>query len=194
MTTAPKRMRAATTLRTRTRRGLTNRHRNSAPGRIRTSDQQLRRLLLYPPELRARDCAATPYGAVLHRASKQCHKQCQNLMLPCPDAQGRELFFQDILVLLHTILHHLRAMPHSAEVPVDPLDQCLASVSQLTTHREDGHRRAVIHRLEPRARVRGAEHPGRDLARLPARSHRHRVEELPKICQHRLRTRPERRE
>ncbi len=26
----------------------------SAPGRIRTSDQQLRRLLLYPPELRAR--------------------------------------------------------------------------------------------------------------------------------------------
>src|SRR5438034_5428363 len=27
----------------------------SAPGRIRTSDQQLRRLLLYPPELRARD-------------------------------------------------------------------------------------------------------------------------------------------
>src|SRR5207245_11704151 len=26
-----------------------------APGRIRTSDQQLRRLLLYPPELRARD-------------------------------------------------------------------------------------------------------------------------------------------
>ncbi len=25
-----------------------------APGRIRTSDQQLRRLLLYPPELRAR--------------------------------------------------------------------------------------------------------------------------------------------
>src|SRR5207249_5981446 len=25
----------------------------SAPGRIRTSDQQLRRLLLYPPELRA---------------------------------------------------------------------------------------------------------------------------------------------
>src|SRR5438094_7284332 len=30
----------------------------SAPGRIRTSDQQLRRLLLYPPELRARSCAA----------------------------------------------------------------------------------------------------------------------------------------
>src|SRR3989440_12997136 len=26
-----------------------------APGRIRTSDQQLRRLLLYPPELRARE-------------------------------------------------------------------------------------------------------------------------------------------
>src|SRR2546426_1018691 len=31
-----------------------------APGRIRTSDQQLRRLLLYPPELRAReDCSTT---------------------------------------------------------------------------------------------------------------------------------------
>src|SRR5574341_943118 len=28
--------------------------RENAPGRIRTSDQQLRRLLLYPPELRAR--------------------------------------------------------------------------------------------------------------------------------------------
>ena len=28
----------------------------SAPGRIRTSDQQLRRLLLYPPELRAPEC------------------------------------------------------------------------------------------------------------------------------------------
>src|SRR5436853_510203 len=55
-----------------------------APGRIRTSDQQLRRLLLYPPELRARDCAATTSGAVLHRASKQCHKQSQNLMLSYP--------------------------------------------------------------------------------------------------------------
>src|SRR5437660_11686595 len=62
-----------------------------APGRIRTSDQQLRRLLLYPPELRARDCAATTSGAVLHPASKQCHKQCQNLMLPCPAVQGGEL-------------------------------------------------------------------------------------------------------
>ena len=35
----------------------------SAPGRIRTSDQQLRRLLLYPPELRARGGAATTYYA-----------------------------------------------------------------------------------------------------------------------------------
>src|SRR5256886_14846120 len=56
----------------------------SAPGRIRTSDQQLRRLLLYPPELRARDCATTTYATGVHRASKQCHQQCQNLMLPCP--------------------------------------------------------------------------------------------------------------
>src|SRR5260370_2879371 len=31
--------------------------RRNAPGRIRTSDQQLRRLLLYPPELRARERA-----------------------------------------------------------------------------------------------------------------------------------------
>ena len=30
-----------------------------APGRIRTSDQQLRRLLLYPPELRARNNLAS---------------------------------------------------------------------------------------------------------------------------------------
>src|SRR5205814_7977295 len=62
------------------------------------------------------DCAATAYGAVLHRASKQCHKQCQNLMLPCPEAQGRELLLQDLIVLLHTILHHLGAMPHRTEV------------------------------------------------------------------------------
>src|SRR5439155_26608205 len=38
-----------------------------APGRIRTSDQQLRRLLLYPPELRARDCAATTSGGAASR-------------------------------------------------------------------------------------------------------------------------------
>ena len=31
----------------------------SAPGRTRTSDQQLRRLLLYPPELRARRYCST---------------------------------------------------------------------------------------------------------------------------------------
>ncbi len=101
---------------------------SNAPGRIRTSDQQLRRLLLYPPELRARDCAATAYGAVLHRASKQCHKQCQNLMLPCPEAQGGELLLQDLLVLLHTILHHLGAMPHRTEVPVDPFHLGFAAV------------------------------------------------------------------
>lgn len=35
------------------------RQKSNAPGRIRTSDQQLRRLLLYPPELRAPDSAAT---------------------------------------------------------------------------------------------------------------------------------------
>src|SRR5438093_6650396 len=138
------------------------------------------------------DCAATTYGAVVHRASKQCHKQCQNLMPPCPDAQGRELLLQDLLVLLHTILHHLRAMPHRTEVPVDPLDQCLASVSQLTTHREDGHRSPVVHRLEPRARVRVPEDLGRELSRFPTRSHRGSVEQLPEVCQHRLRTRPER--
>src|SRR5437773_2068462 len=37
-----------------------------APGRTRTSDQQLRRLLLYPPELRARDSAATTHFAKLN--------------------------------------------------------------------------------------------------------------------------------
>src|SRR5256886_12181309 len=108
-----------------------------APGRIRTSDQQLRRLLLYPPELRARECAATTYDAVLHRASKQCHQQCQNLMLPCPEAQGCELLLQDLLVPVHAILHHLRAMPHVAQVPVYPLDQRFASMAKLTTHREE---------------------------------------------------------
>ncbi len=41
-----------------------------APGRIRTSDQQLRRLLLYPPELRA---------------------PRPNLTLPCPGAHGSQL-------------------------------------------------------------------------------------------------------
>jgi hypothetical protein len=45
-------------------------------------------------------------------------------------------------VLLDAILHDLRAMPHRTQVPVDPLDQCLASVSKLTTHREDGNRRS----------------------------------------------------
>src|SRR5438105_14100876 len=88
-----------------------------APGRIRTSDQQLRRLLLYPPELRARDCATTTYATGVHRASKQCHQQCQNLMLPCPDAQGCELLLQDLFVLVHAILHHFRAMPHRTFAP-----------------------------------------------------------------------------
>src|SRR5947207_12752706 len=37
-----------------------------APGRTRTSDQQLRSLLLYPPELRARDSAATTHSAKLN--------------------------------------------------------------------------------------------------------------------------------
>src|SRR5205823_10383193 len=37
----------------------TNRENPDAPGRIRTSDQQLRRLLLYPPELRAPDYLTT---------------------------------------------------------------------------------------------------------------------------------------
>jgi hypothetical protein len=38
----------------------------SAPGRIRTSDQQLRRLLLYPPELRARELLLTNLAARCH--------------------------------------------------------------------------------------------------------------------------------
>ena len=97
-------------------------------------------------------------------------------MLPCPDAQGRELLLQDPLVLLHTILHHLRAMPHRTEVPVDPLHEGFAAVPQLTTHREDGHRRPVVRRLEPRARVRVPEDLGRELAHLPTRSHRDGVE------------------
>jgi hypothetical protein len=36
--------------------GSAQRRRNDAPGRTRTCDPQLRRLLLYPPELRALDC------------------------------------------------------------------------------------------------------------------------------------------
>src|SRR5438132_1044326 len=59
--------------------------------------------------------------------SKHCQEQCQNLMLPFPDAQGRELLLQDLLVLFHTILHHLRAMLHRTEVPANPLDECLAT-------------------------------------------------------------------
>jgi hypothetical protein len=39
------------------RRPANTREQPDAPGRIRTSDQQLRRLLLYPPELRARATA-----------------------------------------------------------------------------------------------------------------------------------------
>src|SRR5438128_5351357 len=165
-----------------------------APGRIRTCHQQLRRPLLYPTELRAADCAATTYGAVLHRASKQCHKQCQNLMLPCPEAQGRELLLQDLLVLLQAILHHLGAVPHRTEVPVDPLHQGFAAVPELATHREDGHRRSVVRRLDPRARVRVPEDLGREFTHLPTRSHRDGVEQLSKVCQHRLSTRSERRE
>ncbi len=44
-----------------------------APGRIRTSDQQLRRLLLYPPELRARSDRRqhnTPQGYTTGRHKK----------------------------------------------------------------------------------------------------------------------------
>src|SRR2546426_4261770 len=64
-------------------------------------------------------------------------------------------------------------MPHRTKVAVDPLDQCLASVSQLTTHREDGHRRPVVHRLIKSYRLASA-HGGRrggpsDCARAPAR-------------------------
>ena len=43
----------------------------SAPGRIRTSDQQLRRLLLYPPELRAR--ARTAHNLMKSRRNALVH-------------------------------------------------------------------------------------------------------------------------
>ena len=167
---------------------------SNAPGRIRTSDQQLRRLLLYPPELRARDCAATTYGAVLHRASKQWHKQCQNLMLPCPEAQGRELLLQDLLVLLHTILHHLGAMPHRTEVPVDPFHQASLPCpsSRLTVKMDTGAPWSVVW---SRAlayvcrKILGVSSPAFQPARTPTASSSFR-----KVCQHRLRTRSERRE
>ena len=51
-----------------------------------------------------------------------------NLMLPCPAAQGGELRLEHLLVLLHAVLHHARAVPQGAEVPVDPLHQGLAAV------------------------------------------------------------------
>src|SRR5919108_122165 len=101
------------------------RHSSSAPGRIRTSDQQLRRLLLYPPELRARDCAATTYGALLHRVCKECQKQCQNLMPPHPATQGGELLLEHLAVLGDAVLNDLGAMPHRAEMAVDALHQGL---------------------------------------------------------------------
>src|SRR6266566_6269370 len=50
-------------------------HRN-APGRIRTSDQQLRRLLLYPPELRARDRARAA-AHNLTRARSWLYPRCR---------------------------------------------------------------------------------------------------------------------
>ena len=58
---------------------------------------------------------------VLHRASKQCHKTMPNLMLPCAAVQGGELFLEHLAVLLHAVFHDVRAVPHGAEVAVDPL-------------------------------------------------------------------------
>src|SRR6266576_379494 len=62
----------------------------SAPGRIRTSDQQLRRLLLYPPELRARDHVPRTHAANLmlllasgNAAALFWTLQCTLKSLPC---------------------------------------------------------------------------------------------------------------
>src|SRR6266566_5999796 len=52
----------------------------SAPGRIRTSDQQLRRLLLYPPELRARDRARAA-AHNLTRARSWLYPRCRKIAL-----------------------------------------------------------------------------------------------------------------
>jgi hypothetical protein len=51
-----------------------------------------------------------------------------NLIRPRPAAQGGEPLLEHPLVLLHAVLHHLRAVPHSAQVAVDPLYQALAPV------------------------------------------------------------------
>ncbi len=46
-------------------------------------------------------------------------------MLPCPDAQGRKLLLQDLLVLLHTILHHWNHVELDLSRPGKPMDNCL---------------------------------------------------------------------
>jgi len=73
---------------------------------------------------------------VLHRASKQCHKQCQNLLLPCPGAQGRELLLQDLLVLLHTILHHWNQVELDFSRPGTPMDNWLIEAFNGSVRRE----------------------------------------------------------
>ena len=42
-------------------------------------------------------------------------------MLPCPAVQGGELFLEHLAVLPHAVFHDVRAVPHGAEVAVDPL-------------------------------------------------------------------------
>ena len=133
-----------------------------APGRIRTSDQQLRRLLLYPPELRA--------PAQLTRF---CDSPCLPLewqTSPCPASRS-------------TVPRDTPRRPSGAapcQVTIDALDEGVATVAQLPPHRALRHGRITVERLQPRRALRVPCDIGRDVLREPGLS-RHAREQLPNV-------------
>src|SRR2546426_11390835 len=66
------------------------------------------------------------------------------------------------------------------------LHERLGAVTQLATHREDGHRRAVIQRLESRGTVGVPKHLAADLTWLPARDRRDPIQGTAHVGQHPL--------
>src|SRR5882762_4014720 len=95
-------------------------------------------------------------------------------------------------MLLDAVLHDVAAMPHRAQVPVDLLDQCIATVPELPADGERRDGRPVIQRLQSGRAERMAKRAWDDLPRLVANALRHRGERPLRMLELRLFPRPER--
>jgi len=89
-------------------------------------------------------------------------------------------------MLAHAVLHDLRAVPHLPQGTVHAPHHRSATVAQLARHCELAHGRPLVERLQPRGRVRVPERLRPNLTRFPTSPHRHRVEQLAEVDQHRF--------